>query len=180
MLYGVTRMKAFWAITLAACLAWGGGASKPVDLTLADSSGARVHLRDLRGKIVVLNFWATWCGPCKAEMPMIAAMEREYRSRGVAFLAISLDDVKTQRRIPEFVKEHGITFPVWKGATSSDLDRLDLGEAVPATAFVNREGRVAARILGQMAETELKERLEWLLGDGFARAPKAFVRHLDH
>ena len=148
------------------------------ELNLKDSSGARVSLRDYRGKIVVLNFWATWCGPCNQEMPMIVELQREYASRGVVFIAASLDDAKTRNQIPAFVSKYQITFPVWYGATSDDLDRLGMGELVPDTAFLDQEGRIVSRVLGQMRKEELKERLEWLTGDRFARAPKALVKHL--
>src|SRR5947207_139308 len=94
------------------------------ELTLKDATGRKVSLRDLRGKIVVLNFWATWCGPCNEEMPMIVEIEKEYRGRGVLFIAASLDDSKTRSRIPEFVSKYQVGFPVWYGATGDDLAKL--------------------------------------------------------
>src|SRR5579872_5444944 len=118
------------------------------ELNLKDISGQRVRLRDYRGKVVVLNFWATWCGPCKAELPMLVEAAAEYGSRGVVFLAASLDDEKTKQLVPAFVSEHHIGFPVWLGATDDDLAKLGLGEAVPATAFLDQEGHIQARILG--------------------------------
>src|SRR5258708_830467 len=94
------------------------------ELTLKDAAGRKVSLRDYRGKIVILNFWATWCGPCNEEMPMIVELEREYRDRGIVFLAASLDDSKTKSQIPAFIDKHQLSFPVWYGATGDDLDRL--------------------------------------------------------
>jgi thiol-disulfide isomerase/thioredoxin len=82
------------------------------DLTLQDANGQKVRLRDLRGKPVVLNFWATWCGPCNAEMPMLVEMEKQYAARGVLFIGASLDDSKTKAKIPAFLAEHKIGFPV--------------------------------------------------------------------
>ena len=70
------------------------------DLALHDASGQKVRLRDLRGKPVVLNFWATWCGPCNAEMPMLVEMEKQYAARGVLFIGASLDEAKTQDAHP--------------------------------------------------------------------------------
>ena len=148
------------------------------DLTLKDADGRKVRLRDLRGKPVVLNFWATWCGPCNAEMPMIAGFEKEYAPRGVVFIGASLDEPKTRDRIPEFLKEHGVQFAVWQGATADDLDNLKLGGAVPATAFLDAEGHIVARILGQARHEEVKERLEWLL-DLSRPAPPPLVKHLE-
>jgi thiol-disulfide isomerase/thioredoxin len=122
------------AIALAAALASAPAycADAPkADLTLKDARGQKVRLRDLRGKPVVLNFWATYCVPCKAEMPMLVDMEKQYATRGVAFIAASLDDAKTKARIPDFVAEHKLAFPVWYGASCDDLDQLKLGDAVP-------------------------------------------------
>src|SRR5580704_18781688 len=69
-------------------------------LVLKDASGERVRLSDYRGKVVVLNFWATWCAPCRDEIPMLVEMEKEYRSRGVVFIGASLDEERTSRQIP--------------------------------------------------------------------------------
>jgi thiol-disulfide isomerase/thioredoxin len=148
------------------------------ELNLKDSAGQKVSLRDLRGKIVVLNFWATWCGPCNEEMPMIVELEKVYRDRGVVFIAASLDDAKTRSHIPAFVGKYQIGFPVWYGASGDDLDRLGMGEAVPDTAFIDQEGRIVARVLGQMRKDELVERLDWLTGNRTASAPKPLVNHL--
>lgn len=153
------------------------GAPKP-DLTLKDAHGQKVRLTDLRGKPVVLNFWATWCGPCNAEMPMLVELEKQYSGRGVMFIGASLDDKKTRGKIPAFVAEHGITFPIWYGATADDLEQLKLGVAVPATLFVDAEGQVVGRILGQARVEEVKERLEWLTGGKSTPAPPAVVTHL--
>ena len=76
------------------------GSQCAADWTASDLSGKRVHLRDYRGRVVVLNFWATWCGPCNAEMPLLVDAEKEYGSRGVAFIGASLDDSKTKRKVP--------------------------------------------------------------------------------
>ncbi len=148
------------------------------DLTLQDAAGKKVRLRDLRGKPLVLNFWATWCGPCKAEMPMLVELEKQYAARGVQFIGASMDDSKTRAQIPSFLAEHHVEFPVWYGASADDLDRLRLGGAVPATAFLDAEGRIVARILGQARLEELKERLDWLTGDRSGPSPEPLVKHL--
>ncbi len=167
------------AILVSALLAIVAKEPPKAELTLKDAGGQKVSLRDYRGKIVVLNFWATWCGPCNDEMPMIVEIEREYRNRGVAFVAASLDDSKTKSRIPAFLSKYQVEFPVWYGATGDDLARLGLGEAVPATVFIDQEGHITARVLGQMRKDELKERLDWLTGDRTGPAPQPIVKHLD-
>lgn len=156
----------------------GAASDKAADLTLRDLDGNRVRLRDFRGKVVVLNFWATWCEPCRDELPMLVRTEKELRSRGVVFVGASLDERETRSRIPDFLKRFGVEFLVWTGASADDLDRLKLGGTVPATAFLDREGRIAARVSGEVREQELRERVEWVLGDRTGPAPEAFISHL--
>jgi thiol-disulfide isomerase/thioredoxin len=172
-------MRLLCGFVFAAVMAQSADAPKAVDLALKDSAGRKVRLKELRGKPVVLNFWATWCGPCNAEMPMLVAFEKEYTARGVVFIGASMDDAKTKDKIPEYVSTHKIDFPVWYGATADDLDQLKMGPAVPATAFLDADGHIVARILGQARAEEVKERLEWLVGDKSGTAPAALVKHLE-
>ena len=157
-----------------------GAASDPrqVSLPFKDMNGKKVSVRDLRGKIVVLNFWATWCVPCRAEMPMLVEAEKEYAPRGVVFIAISLDDRQTRSKIPDYIGQFKIGFPVWVGGSTMDLQDLKLGQALPATAFIDREGRIAARVLGQVRKNELLERLDWLTGGRNGAEPNPLVLHL--
>jgi len=149
------------------------------ELSLKDLNGKRVHLREYQGKIVVLNFWATWCGPCREEMPRLAEAEKEYGPGGVIFLGASLDDDKTKKNIAGFVRDHEIDFPIWVGASADDLDRLSMGPAVPATAFIDQDGRIVARVSGEARKEEIKERLDWLIQGKTGAAPQAQVVHLD-
>ncbi len=151
---------------------------RPVDLTFKDLKGQRVRLREYRGKTVVLNFWATWCVPCREEMPMFVEIQKEYADKGVVFVAVSIDDRESRPKIPDFIAKFNISFPVWTGGSTMDLDDLKLGGGVPATAFIDQEGRIVARILGQVPKDQLKERLDWLTGDRRGPAPNPLVQHL--
>jgi len=164
--------------TLAAAAVLAAADKKPSDLSLRDVAGKKVQLRAFRGKIVVLNFWATWCGPCREEMPMIVESEKAWSAKGVAFIAVSLDAEKSQKDIPAFLDRYRIGFPVWTGATADDLDKLHMGQGVPDTAFLDETGIVVARILGEMRRAELDERLTWLTGDRKGPPPPALVNHL--
>ncbi len=117
----------------------------PVDLTLTGMDGKKVHMHDFAGKPLVVNIWATWCLPCREEMPMMVEAEKAWGPKGVVFIAASLDDGKTKKNIPEFVKQYQITFPVWSGATPDDLDKLKLGDAVPDTAFMDGDHIIFSR-----------------------------------
>jgi len=152
--------------------------SHPVNLPFKDMNGNKVKVSDLRGKPIVLNFWATWCVPCRAEMPLFVEAEQEYAPRGVAFVAASLDDKQSKPKIPDFASEFKIHFPIWVGASTMDLDDLKLGPALPATAFLDREGRIVHRVLGQITKQELYERLDWLTGNRQGPAPDPLVRHV--
>ena len=110
---------------------------------------------------------------------MLVEAEKEYNPRGVVFVAASLDDDKSRAQIPAFVSKYQIAFPVWVGADAGSLDKLGLGEAVPATVFIDAEGRIAFRVLGEIRQEELKERLEWLTGKQTGSPPEARVVHLE-
>jgi cytochrome c biogenesis protein CcmG/thiol:disulfide interchange protein DsbE len=151
----------------------------PADLNLTSLDGKKAHLRDFRGKPVVLNLWATWCLPCREEMPMLVEAEKIWGGKGVVFIGASLDDSKTRKNIPAFLNEFRIAFPIWTGATPDDLTKLRLGEAVPDTAFLDQEGVIFSRVRGEIRRSELDERLEWVTGDRTHAPPEALVVHLD-
>jgi thiol-disulfide isomerase/thioredoxin len=146
-------------------------AEEPVDLTLRDRAGEEQRLSAYRGRIVILNFWATWCVPCREEMPMLVRIAKEYESRGVVVIGPSADAPETQDKIEPFLREAGITFSVWVGATTEHMQQLGLGAALPATAVIDREGRIVGRILGPLEEKDLRMRIEWLLADPSKRGP---------
>jgi thiol-disulfide isomerase/thioredoxin len=155
------------------------GAASKAELNAKSLDGRKVRLRDLRGKFVVLNFWATWCEPCREEMPMLVKAAQAITSPDVVFIAASVDESKTQAGIPGAVSRFGITFPVWTGATGDDLFKLSKGQAVPATIFIDRDGAIQAIVSGQIREGELKERLNWLTGDRTGARPKEFISHVN-
>jgi thiol-disulfide isomerase/thioredoxin len=167
-------------LCVAAGLAAKDKAEKPIDWTLKGMDGKKVHLRDYAGKPVVVNLWATWCGPCKEEMPLMVEAEKVWGPKGIVFIGASLDDNATKKNIPAFVQQYGITFPIWTGATSDDLAKLKLGEAVPDTLFLDADHVPFARVLGEIRKNELEERLTWVAGGKSGPAPEAKVVHLEN
>jgi thiol-disulfide isomerase/thioredoxin len=148
-------------------------------LELQDLSGQPQSLSHLKGNIVVLNFWATWCVPCREEMPLLVSLQKHYEARGVQVIAASADDESTQKEVPEFARKLKINFPVWVGATIGDMQRLGLGSALPATAVIDRDGRIVGRIIGIVNKADLHHRIEWLLGDRQTPAPLPLINTIE-
>jgi len=168
------------ALLLTSLLVTGvASAASKADLNAKALDGQKVHLKDLRGKLVVLNFWATWCGPCREELPMLVKTANASTNPDLVFIAVSVDDSQTQVKVPGSARQFGITFPVWVGANGDDLYKLSKGEAVPATIFIDRDGTIEARVSGQIRENELKERIDWLSGDRKVVKPQEFISHVD-
>ncbi|MGH9344824.1 MAG: TlpA family protein disulfide reductase [Terriglobia bacterium] len=138
-------------------------------LKLKDLNGHRQNLNEYRGKIIVLNVWATWCEPCQAEMPMLVQEEARYRDRGLVVIGVSLDKPGDEDKVRAFAAKYKAGFPIWLGGSADDLDRWKLGPAVPATAFIDRDGEIVGRVMGEMRRPSLEHRLEWLLGNKQAK-----------
>ncbi|MGI8785643.1 MAG: TlpA family protein disulfide reductase [Acidobacteriota bacterium] len=158
-------------VVLAFCSTAGAQSS----LQLKDLVGRPQSLADYRGQIVVLNFWATWCVPCRKEMPELVELQSVLGSRGVQFIGASLDDAETQGQIPAFVRRHKINFPVWIGASPQDQASFRLATSIPATVILDGSGNAVFRIIGVATREVLLERLQWLLSDRSLPAPAELV-----
>jgi len=133
------------------------------DLALKDLFGVEQKLSAYRGKVVVLNFWATWCIPCRKEMPDLAAIQNEYAALGVQVVGASADALTDRQKVVTFIKETGINFPVWVGATTEEMKRFGLGPALPGTVVVGRDGKLLAVKNGIITRDYLKKQLDTLL-----------------
>ena len=147
-------------------------------LSWHDTRGNLQSIGDYKGKIVVLNFWATWCVPCQHEMPMLAELQRKYADKNVVVLGGSLDDQSTQPKIQPFTEKDDISFPLLVGVTTEQMKELQLGESIPATAFFDADGNLVARVLGELNKSDLQHRIEWMLGKHHGKQPPAFVNTL--
>ncbi len=164
------------ALFVAAPFVW-AGSSLP-KLKVKDLDGHRQNLKPYRGKIIVLNFWATWCEPCQHEMPMLVKEAARYQSRGVVVVGVSLDKPGDEAKVRNFISKYHITFPVWVGGTADDLDHWKMGPAVPATAFIDQKGEIVGRVMGEMRQPALEHRLEWMLGNHQGKPPARIENNL--
>ena len=133
------------------------------DFTLDTLDGTKVTLSDLRGKIVVINLWATWCTPCRAEMPALENAYEQYEDSGVVILGLNVTNQDSEKDIPPFVKEFGLTFPILLDRDGS-VSALYQLRGLPTTYFVNREGIIRTVVVGgPMNETFIRSKIEALL-----------------
>ena len=136
---------------------------KEAELALKDLFGVEQKLSAYRGKIVVLNFWATWCIPCRKEMPDLAVIQNEYAALGVQVVGASADTISDRSKVLQFIKETRINFPVWLGTTTEDMKRFGLGPALPGTAVVGRDGKILAFTNGVITQASLRKQIDVLL-----------------
>jgi len=134
-----------------------------VDLSLKDLSGVEQSLQALKGRVVVLNFWATYCVPCRTEMPDLAAVQNEFAALGVQVIGVSTDDVADRAKVLQFVRETKVNFPIWIGGSAEHMVRFGLGAALPGTVVIDRQGKIAKIISGVVNQATLRKEIESLL-----------------
>jgi len=132
-------------------------------------------LQEYKGKIVVLNFWAAWCKPCKKELPMLLELQRQFQAQGVQFVGANTDEAKDRAKADTFLNRLGMNYPVWFGFSDEEMRPMGLGSSIPATAVFDREGNRAFRLIGELKKKDLVERLEWLLGLRAGKPPKELL-----
>jgi peroxiredoxin len=119
---------------------------KAPDFTLENVHGESISLRDLEGKIVMLNFWATWCGPCLIEIPHLQAV---YDSRsGEDLVLLAIDIGESASTVKKFIDDRGITFPILLDTQAKVANKYCLSQVVPQTLFIDDEGILRARKIG--------------------------------
>jgi len=129
--------------------------------TLKGLNGRSAPLSDYKGKVVLINLWATWCAPCRMELPELVRLQRKYQSQGMQIVGVTYpdDDPADVRRMSRTLK---LNYPVLFG-TSELLEAYQIGEVLPATVIVDRDGKIRDRILGILEPEEFKERVAPLL-----------------
>ena len=138
-------------------------------LALKDLFGVDVNLGQYKGRFVVLNFWATWCLPCKTEMPDLAAIQNDYAATGVQVIGASADELPDSAKVLKFTRDVKVNFPVWLGATTADMERFGVGRVLPATVIINREGKVVWRQIGIIKPAALRAELDRLITESMPK-----------
>ena len=124
------------------------------DFELVSLDGRKVKLSDFRGKAVVLNFWATWCAPCKVEMPWFVDLQTHYANDGLTILGVAMDDSDPQK-IAKFASEMGVNYPVLLGTNKVSEAYGDV-EYLPTTFYINRQGKIVGKVAGLIGKAEIE------------------------
>jgi thiol-disulfide isomerase/thioredoxin len=136
------------------------------DFDLQTLDGRSMKLSDFRGKAVLLNFWATYCGPCKVEIPWFVELQKEYGPQGFQILGIAMDDAGTDE-IAKFAKEMSIDYPVLLGKDSVEQSYGGVG-VLPVSFFVDRNGQLIAREFGLQSRSVFVDHIKKAMGEGQA------------
>ncbi len=130
---------------------------KLTEFSLPDLSDKQRNIKEWQGKVLVVNFWATWCPPCLKEMPEFEALHAEYEKKGLQFIGIALDDAEP---VKEFIASKKITYPILLGEDQGTKIAHDLGNivnTVPFTVIVNKKGLVVKSHMGELSREQLLE-----------------------
>jgi len=130
-------------------------------LVLNDLSGRAIRLSDYKGKVVLLNFWATWCPPCRAEMPELVRMQREYGARGLQVIGITYPPER-RVRVRQFARRLKVNYPIALG-TRQTKALFDRGDELPLTVVIDREGFIREVIRGILLPDEFEQKIKPLL-----------------
>ncbi len=130
------------------------------DFKLQDLNGKVIRLSDFKGKPVLLDFWATWCPPCRASIPGIEKLYKEYSGKGLVVLSISLDEGDWDS-VKSFSIEKGITYPVLKG--TEEVSSQFQVRTIPMLVIINKEGKIVKRYLGYGDDDELEKDIKTVL-----------------
>ena len=133
-------------------------ASPAPDFTLQSLDGRTMRLSDFRGKAVLLNFWATWCGPCKIEMPWFVELQNQYAAQGFQIVGVAMDDA-SKEDISKFAKDMGVNYPILIGKESVG-DEYGGVPALPESFLIGRDGKIVDKILGLRGKAEIEDAIK--------------------
>ena len=154
--------------------------SRAPNLNLKDLAGNRQKLSALRGQIVVINFWATWCGPCQEELPRLSKLAQEWTGKDIHLIAVSIDEPKDASKIaPTLERLHvvpGANLAVWTGSDVDTMESFGLGNIVPGTVVIDGEGNIVTRVMGEAKDEDILNAINWLLGGRAGTPPPSLVK----
>jgi thiol-disulfide isomerase/thioredoxin len=148
-----------------------GSQAPDFDLKVLDGKGRTVQLSSFKGKAVVIDFWATYCEPCKIEMPWLVELQKKYGPKGLQVVGVAVDDTE-EKTISEFARKMGVNYPVLIG--TEQVAGLYGGlDGLPTNFFLDRSGKVVDHVLGLVSESVFEDNIKKSLAQGNADTPSA-------
>ena len=166
----VVAVVVMGAIVVAGMTLLGGGRSTAKPFAVPSSPVPTTNVRDslaaFQGKVVILDFWATWCGPCRMEIPGFVSLENKYRNRGLEIVGASLDAFThggNPQAVGPFMKQFGINYTIFLLNSNDAMQGYDASEGIPTTYIIDRQGNIAGRYVGVRPESFFESELKRLL-----------------
>lgn len=141
-----------------------GSLAPDFELKLLGAKGKTLQLSSLKGKAVIVSFWATWCEPCKIEMPWLVELQKKYAAEGLQVVGISMDDAE-EKEVSDFARKMGVNYPVLQG-TEKVADLYGGVDALPMTFWLDRSGKVVDIAIGLESESQMEESIKKSLAKG--------------
>lgn len=135
---------------------------KAPDFTLSGIDGKKINLSDYKGKVVILDFWATWCGPCRRGVPDLVSIQKNYKDK-VVVIGISLDDERTKKDIVPFMNQYGVNYPVVYGTSEVVMNYGNI-RAIPTSFIIDQNGNIVDKYVGLVSKEIYLGRIQSLLG----------------
>lgn len=135
------------------------------DFALTTFNAGKFDLKENRGKVVVVNFWATWCGPCVAEMPGFNKIYKQLKGDGLEIVGLSLDQDNGEDAVKGFLAKRPIEYPIAMGSQNIAAS-YGIGNGIPYTVFIDRKGNISSTNTGSMSEAEFEAKVKALLAEG--------------
>jgi peroxiredoxin len=132
-----------------------------LDFMLKDINGKEIRLSDYKGKVILLDFWATWCAPCKIEIPGFIALYKKYKSRDFVVIGVSMDDSPSP--VKPFAQKMKMNYPVLIGTGRNDIEQAFELMGLPTSFIISREGRICGRHFGFAPKEEFEREIKALL-----------------
>jgi thiol-disulfide isomerase/thioredoxin len=172
----VIRLQNILILCALAILTTIAGAESAPKLSLKDLSGQTQRLSAQRGRIVVLNFWATWCEPCQDELPRLSKLSQSYAGKNVQFVAVSIDAVKGREKIEPLLHRLNVDLEIWTGADLDTLEKFGLGNVVPDTMVIDEKGQVVTRVMGEARDEDVRTPLDWIIAGRVGPTPPPLLK----
>ncbi len=160
-------MKRFWTGVFLSVFLMGAAGAAPArtaapNFKLNDLNGKAIQLSALRGKVVLLDFWATWCPPCRAEIPYFIGFYKTYKGKGLEIIGLSVGE--KPETVKQFVQSNGINYPI--AITSGQIEQAYGGiRGIPTTFLIDKQGRIANKLIGYHDKEVFEKEIQALLAE---------------